>query len=293
VRPAGAAIGVLLRAAPRLRAPVQKLLWRAVYEIASLRADALTIRLMNYGYAELEPTPDAEEAPAPAASAAADGQVTDGFGLALYGAVAAGAELTGRDVLEVGCGRGGGSAFLFERFAPRSMTGVDLAHIAIERCRRQYGRPGLTFLAADAQQLPFPDESFDTIVNVESSHCYPDMAAFLAEVRRVLRPGGVLLLADFRLTSSPPGQANPDDVPALRRRLTEAGMRTIAEQDITAEVVRARSLATPSVRAYIQRRMPRLLQRRALEFAAIEGTPIYRSFAERRLTYLRFVLEKQ
>jgi ubiquinone/menaquinone biosynthesis C-methylase UbiE len=292
VRPASAAIGVLLRAAPRLRAPVQKLLWRGLYELASLRADALTIRLMNYGYAALEPTVDDGEAQASAASGAPHGQVTDGFGLALYGAVAAGAELTGRDLLEVGCGRGGGSAFLFERFAPRSMTGVDLAHIAIDRCRRHYARPGLTFLAADAQQLPFPDESFDAVVNVESSHCYPDMAAFLAEVRRVLRPGGLLLLADFRPTSSPPGHANQDDVPALRRQLAEAGMRTITEQDITAEVLRARTLATPAVRAYMQRRVPRALRRRALEFSAIEGTPIYRSFAERRLTYLRFVLEK-
>jgi SAM-dependent methyltransferase len=279
VRPVRAGIGAVLRAAPQLRAPAERLLWRGFYELASLRGREAGTTLMNYGYAA------GEEIEA--------GAGEDRFGLALYAAVAAGQELSGKQVLEVGCGRGGGSAFVFERFAPASMTGVDLARTAIERCRRRYGRPGLRFLAGDAQSLPLPAEAFDAVINVESSHCYPDMAAFLAEVRRVLRPRGRLLLADFRPSGASPADAAPkDDVHALRRQLADAGLATVQEEDITAEVLRALSLATPAVRARVQRRVPRPLRRYALEFSAIEGSAVFRAFADGSLTYLRFVLEK-
>jgi SAM-dependent methyltransferase len=277
VRPVRAAVSAILRAVPQLRPAIEKLLWRGFYELASLRGNEGRTTLMNYGYAaseELEP--DARE---------------DGYGLALYEAVVAGAELSGKQVLEVGCGRGGGSAFVFERFAPSSMTGIDLARTAIERCRRRYGRPGLTFRTGDAQQLPFPDASFDAVVNVESSHCYPDVSRFLDEVVRVLRPGGVLLFTDFRPLVST-SKYPQEDVQVLYRQLAQAGLRIVEEQDITANVVRALSLATPAVRARVERRVPRPLRRYALEFSAIEGSAIYDSFADGSLTYRRFVLEK-
>jgi ubiquinone/menaquinone biosynthesis C-methylase UbiE len=267
-----------MRVAPQLQPSIEKFLWRAFYEIASARGRDTGAALMNYGYA------------APEELEAGDGE--DRFGLALYAAVAGAGELSGKQVLEVGCGRGGGAAFVFERFGPSSMTGVDLARTAIERCRRRYGRPGLTFQTGDAQNLPFPPDTFDAVINVESSHCYPDMAAFLGEVRRVLRPGGQLLLADFRVSDSSGDAGDHDDVQALRRQLAEAGLRTLDEQDITAEVLRALSLATPVVRARIERRVPKLFRGRALEFSAVEGSSIFRSFTGGELTYLRFVLEK-
>jgi SAM-dependent methyltransferase len=279
VRPLRAGIGAVLRLAPRLRAPLERVLWRGFYELASLRGrDAAT--LMNYGYAASDE------------DGAEGGE--DRFGLALYALVAGAGELAGRQVLEVGCGRGGGSAFVFERFRPRAMTGVDLARTAIERCRRRYPMPGLTFRTGDAQDLPFAAESFDAVINVESSHCYPDMTAFLGEVRRVLRPGGQLLLADFRPTraDAPSEGERKDDVATLREQLAAAGLRSVEEQDITAEVVRALSLATPAVRARVQRRVPRPLRRYALEFSAVEGSAVHRAFEDRSLTYMRFVLVK-
>ena len=148
---------------------------------------------LNYGYAKLGD--DGDEA----SSRNRDG---DRFGVQLYERVRGGVELTGKDVLEIGCGRGGGTAYLFESHRPRNMTGLDLAGSAIARCRRDHARPGLTFLQGDAEALPFADASFDVVVNVESSHCYPDVPGFLREVHRVLRPGGYLLLADVRHTDA-------------------------------------------------------------------------------------------
>ena len=72
--------------------------------------------------------------------------------------------------------------------------------------------PGLAFEVGDAERMPFPDASFDAVVNVESSHCYPSMPAFLSEVRRVLRPGGHFLYADLRPRT---------DLPARRAELAD------------------------------------------------------------------------
>jgi SAM-dependent methyltransferase len=278
-----AAVNAALRVAPWLRPSVEKLAWRIFYEFVSLRQDEHTTRLVgggfNYGFAGSDEIKVSE----------GDSQ----FGLALYAAVIGAAEVSGKDVLEVGCGQGEGSAFVFERYGPRSLTGVDIAHAAIKRCRRRHGRPGLTFATGDAENLSFPPASFDAVINVESSHCYPRMARFLFEVRRVLRPGGLLLFTDFRPSGSSPTDAVPkDDLPELRRQFAESGLRTLEEQDITAEVVRALSLATPAVRAHIEHRVPKPLRHDSIEYSGVEGSARFRDFADGSLTYLRLVLQK-
>lgn len=284
VRPVRAALALLFRAVPQLVPRVEKLLWRGVYEVASLRGSEAQPALMNYGYAPLGGSDEDVEA------------CDDEFGLRLYAAVAGAVDLSGKDVLEVSCGRGGGSAFVFERFNPRSVTGLDLAHKAIARGRARYSRPGLTFVPGDAEDLPFGDETFDVVLSVEATHCYSDVPRFLAEVRRVLRPGGVLLLADFRHTRLGPEQENAlvpqGDVDGLRQELADAGFQTLEEEDITRNVLRALQLDTPRRRAQIERRVPAPLRRHALAFAALEGGPMYRGFAEGNWTYLRLAVEK-
>ena len=284
VRPVRAALALLFRAVPQLVPRVEKLLWRAVYEVASLGRAGTQPALMNYGYAPLD------------GSDAHLGAGEDEFGLRLYGAVAGAVDLAGKDVLEVSCGRGGGSAFVFERFRPRSMTGLDLAHKAIARCRTRYARPGLAFVPGDAENLPFGDETFDVVLSVEATHCYSNVPRFLSEARRVLRPGGTLLFADFRHTMLGPEQANAlvpqGDVAGLHDDLADAGFRTLEEEDITPNVLRALQLDTPRRRAQIERRVPGPLRRHALAFAALEGGPMYRGFAEGNWTYLRLALQK-
>ena len=58
--------------------------------------------------------------------------------------------------------------------------------------------------SGDAESLPFGDEMFDAVVNVESSHCYGSTPAFLAQVKRVLRCGGHFLFADLLDRSEDP-----------------------------------------------------------------------------------------
>jgi ubiquinone/menaquinone biosynthesis C-methylase UbiE len=287
IRPVRAAAAALLRLAPGLAPRAEKLMWRSFYELASMGRRDLGTAMMNYGYADLSPSePETGGVGAPA----------DRYGLQLYRAVAGARDLSGTDVLEVGCGRGGGAAFVFETFGPRSMTGLDLARKAIDRCRRRYARPGLEFVAGDAESLPFPDGSFDVVLSVESSHCYASPPRFWSEAHRVLRPGGRLLLADARHTTLTPGAQSAlfaqDDVGRLRTQLVAAGFRTEEEQDITPNVVRALELDTPARTARIEQRVPKFLQPHALAFAAVEGSPMYRAFAEAQLTYLRLVLTR-
>lgn len=270
IRPARAAVGALLRTAPQLRPRVEKLMWRGVYEAASLGRRELGAALMNYGYADAADT-----------AAAVGDAGEDQYGLALYEVVAAGADLTGADVLEPGCGRGGGAAHVFAHHGPRSLVGLDLAASAIRRARRRYARPGLTFRVGDAERLPLPRSCVDAVISVESTHCYPDAVRFLGEAHRVLRPGGTLLLADFRETS---------EVAAWRAQLRAARFGVVAEEEITGAVVRALTLNTPRMRARLERRVPGPLRRHALQFAAVEGSAVHRAFAEGALTYLRFVL---
>ena len=101
-------------------------------------------------------------------------------------------------MLECSCGHGGGASYLVRTQHPASYTGLDLNPAGIEFAKNRHHLPNLDFVEGNAQALPFADESFDALVNVEASHLYPDFPKFLSEVTRVLRPGGHFLYTDFR-----------------------------------------------------------------------------------------------
>lgn len=277
----------LVRRRPALRAWLQKSFWKLVYTVASRGTAERDTAFLNYGYAE--PGDDGDEA----CSRGRDG---DRFGTQLYERVTRGVDLTGKDVLEIGCGRGGGTAYLFETHRPRTMAGLDLARSAIARCRRDHAQRGLTFLRGDAEALPFADAKFDVVVNVESSHCYPDVPRFLGEVHRVLRPGGYLLLADVRHTDASTDDATLLPHAGVKQLLSEleaSPFAVLEQEDITPNVVRALQLDSPRRRETIANRVPKILQEQALMFSAVEGSPLYESLASGNGTYMRFVLQKK
>ncbi|WP_438021156.1 class I SAM-dependent methyltransferase [Sorangium sp. So ce315] len=96
-----------------------------------------------------------------------------------------------RKILEVGCNSGKGLNFL-SRFEGRStFVGLDLSQQAVNIANARFSRPGsLTYVQGDAENLPFADGEFDVVINVESSHNYPNLRQSFLEVARVLRPGG-------------------------------------------------------------------------------------------------------
>jgi SAM-dependent methyltransferase len=105
----------------------------------------------------------------------------------------AGPYTEGREVLDYGCGSGYGSAEIAADAA--QVTGVDVSHEAIEHARTHFSAPRLEFAPIEAERpLPFPDHSFDTVLSFQVIEHVRDPARYLSEVRRVLRPGGHLVL---------------------------------------------------------------------------------------------------
>ena len=99
------------------------------------------------------------------------------------------AHARGLKVLEIGCGVGTDGAQFAN--AGGDYTGVDLTNAAIELARKRFELFGLTgkFRVADAENLDFPDESFDVVYSHGVLHHTPDINAALREIHRVLKPG--------------------------------------------------------------------------------------------------------
>jgi SAM-dependent methyltransferase len=130
----------------------------------------------------------------------------------------------GRDVLDAGCGVGYGTSFLAER--ARHVVGVDLDPEAIAYGRGRYGAGNVEFREGDVQALDLPDASFDAVCSFETIEHVPDRDAFLAEMRRVLRPGGVFLVSTPRAASTELRPANPFHEVELAPADFEALLRT-------------------------------------------------------------------
>ena len=99
----------------------------------------------------------------------------------------------GKKVLDAACGEGYGSALLAATAA--SVTGVDLSQDAVEHARRRYQAPNLEFRQSDCLALPFDDSEFECIVSFETLEHLEDHEGLLTEFRRVLAPGGFLLIS--------------------------------------------------------------------------------------------------
>ena len=99
----------------------------------------------------------------------------------------------GKRVLDFGCGSGYGSASIAE--TARSVQAVDVAQDAVDYAKANFSRPNLFFtrIAPDAQ-IPFADESFDVVLSFQVFEHVKNTNFYLHEVRRVLVPGGRLIL---------------------------------------------------------------------------------------------------
>lgn len=207
----------------------------------------------------------------------------DRLHIQLYHRVAGAVSLRDRDVLEVGCGRGGGASYLARYLHPRSVLGIDFSGRTIAFCTRRHVVPGLAFRVGDAEALPVADATVDAVVNVESSHCYASMDRFVSEVYRVLRPGGYFLFADMR---------SRRHVPRLSAQLQASGLRVMDREDITARVLRALDLDSERRLAWIRQEAPRALRGMLALFGGIRGTKTHQVLRRGEAVYLRYVLQK-
>ena len=255
---------------------LRKPLWRFWHNyILSREREQVVVTFMNYGYAPLSGRGDCimlRPADEP-----------ERFSAQLYHHAVSHTDLAGKEVLEVGCGRGGGASYISRYLEPKRYIGVDLSENGIRFCNTFHASPVLSFVKGDAEKLPFEQNSFDALVNVESSRCYPHIARFFSETYRVLRKGGSFLLTDMRWKK---------DVPVLREQLKDAGFQVVKEDNITQNVVRALELDDKRRTRLIRRKIPSLLCAAFGEFAGIKGSSRYATFASGDMQYLSYHLKK-
>lgn len=251
--------------------PIKRMLWRGWYDFLSRRYQDRQWTFLNYGHRP-------PQGSVPLALTTED--EPDRSSIQLYHLVASAVDLTGREVLEVGSGRGGGASFVARYLRPSRMVGIDVSPKSVAFCRARHTAPGLSFEVGNAEHLGFPSASFDAILNVESSHCYGDVGAFVSEVRRVLRPGGHFLYADFRSRT---------ELDAWRAGLLATGLTLIVERDITPGVVAALDADDQWKRDLIKARVARPLVRAFGQFAALRGTVLYDKLRDGAVVYRAFV----
>ncbi|HEU4713542.1 MAG TPA: class I SAM-dependent methyltransferase [Pyrinomonadaceae bacterium] len=209
----------------------QRLWTKVLYEEVN-RAFAFKPVFMNLGFVEVGPETEPFALP--------EHEEPFRLFIQMYRHVLKSADLKDKDVLEIGCGAGGGAAFIAREYQPRSLTAIDLLPVNIESAEERGAIPGLTFAVGDGTALQFPDNSFDVVVNIESSHCYSSVEKFLSEVKRVLKPGGVFLYADHRPVQDEWG---PDrTLAALQKQVRESGFAILNEEDITPNINAASDL---------------------------------------------------
>jgi glycosyltransferase involved in cell wall biosynthesis/SAM-dependent methyltransferase len=125
--------------------------------------------------------------------------------------------VAGKDVLDIASGEGFGSSLLAE--AARSVIGVDISEDAVTHAQTKYGGPRLRFQAGSAMSIPLPDASVDVVVSFETIEHISGHEEMLAEVKRVLRQGGVLMMStpDKATYSDASGYVNPFHLRELYR----------------------------------------------------------------------------
>lgn len=245
---------------PRAR----KWFWKRLYWLLSVMWPDRDWRFMNYGYAPETPF-----------ALSAEDEADRGF-IGLYEQAVAGLPVNGANVLEIGSGRGGGAAYIAAYHNPAKIVGADFSAATVKRARQvNPPSPRLSYVVGDAENLSFPDAGFDIVLNIESSHCYGDQAAFVAEVARVLRPGGMFTWADIRAEAM---------MPATEAAFDHPDLELVASEDITPGVLRALDMLSARKTERIAR-VP-LISGFLREFAATEGTTLYKAFEDGEAMYL-------
>lgn len=153
----------------------------------------------------------------------------------------------GSTLLDVGCGIGGSSRILARDY-DFAVTGITISPQQVKRAQ-ELTPPGLSaqFQVDDAMALSFPDASFDVVWSVEAGPHMPDKAVFARELLRVLKPGGVLVVADWNQRDDRRIPLNFWEKPVMRQLLDQWSHPAFASIEGFAEQLEATGLVAGQV----------------------------------------------
>ena len=128
---------------------------------------------------------------------------------------------SGTTVLDVGCGIGGSSRILAQDYG-FAVTAITISPQQVKRAQ-ELTPQGLNvqFRVDDAMALSFPDASFDVVWSIEAGPHMPDKAVFASELMRVVKPGGVLVVADWNQRDDRQQPLNFWEKPVMRQLLDQ------------------------------------------------------------------------
>ena len=127
----------------------------------------------------------------------------------------------GTTILDVGCGIGGSSRILAKDYG-FNVTGVTISPEQVKRARELTPQGvDAKFEVDDAMALSFPDASFDVVWSIEAGPHMPDKAVFAKELMRVLKPGGIMVLADWNQRDDRQNPLNFWEKPVMQQLLDQ------------------------------------------------------------------------
>ena len=255
-----------------MKKKLKKLIFRVGYWYISTIDQKGDILFMNWGYNDENDEISLTASDEP-----------NRYPIQLYHRLARTVDLKGKNILEIGCGRGGGLDYITRTFKPATAIGVDLEQRATDFGKKHFNVEGLSFKQGDALKLPFDDSAFDVVLNVESSHRYPDMNKFLTNVERVLKPNGYFLFTDFR---------NPESIPELLEMIKLFDFEWIDKVRINKQVLSGLTKDSERRRQLVIKYMPRFLHKTALNFAGVSDSQIYKMIESGEYEYFIFILRK-
>jgi ubiquinone/menaquinone biosynthesis C-methylase UbiE len=220
-----------------------------------------TFSFMNYGYA-------------PLTAALARSQEPERYCLQLYEHLIGATEITGKRLVEVSCGRGGGAAHVAATYRPAEYTGIDISEENVRLAAlRGAGQKNLRFMTGNAESLPLADASCHALINVEAAHLYDNPVAFFTQVHRVLEPGGVFLHADLAWKDKDP-----------ESMIAAAGFTLTSVEDITGNVLESLELDSARREAIVAS-FPAHMQNDFRDWSGIRGFRAYNRFKSREWIY--------
>jgi len=246
--------------------------FRAAYWAVGMLDKHKEIHFMNFGYH------DPDEVHLLQAS-----DEKNRYAIQLYKHLIDFVDLGKKDIVEVGSGRGGGLAYVARNYDANKVSGIDLDKGAVAFSNSHYKVDNLSFSTGDAQNLPLADDSCDILLNVESSHRYPQMERFINEVTRVLRKDGHFLYTDFLFANE------WDGTDELFRKYDLKILRT---KDITPWVTKALEMNDKQNRAIVEKLAPKFLQKVMMNFAGVIDSETYNNFINRKYVYRSYVFQK-
>lgn len=182
--------------------------------------------------------------------------------------------LENHDVLELSCGCGGGAEFVSRFYHPHRLIGVDSNDACVERARQSVARDGVEFVHGEGEQLPFATSSFDVVLRIAVDGIERERDHLLAEVFRVLRPGGHFCYTDNWWADEDPTED-----------FASAGFEVLERREITDNVLRALKRDSARRAALCDAVPSRELRERYKDSAGVVGYRGYRLLEAGQVRY--------